>query len=158
MLWMGEQVKSICKFAPLLLLFNKAAIAQKQIFKIPSSLLTYPLIILIPQNCSKLHLYIKFMHFSIYYNIRLLKLSYLSYDVLHVFPILLPSLTEIRLGGFEVLNIFIIGYFGLDFIGVFIILYFFYFRLHIRPHVHYWLTTRHTYVLFYSYTICIIFL
>ena len=53
------------------------------------------------------------MHYSIYFKIKLYKLSYLSYDVLHVLPIFPPIIGEIRLGGFGLLNIFIIGYIGL---------------------------------------------
>ena len=50
-------------------------------------------------------------------------LHYNSFDVLHVFPSLLPNLIEIRLGGSGFWYIFIIGYFGLVFIGILIILY-----------------------------------
>ena len=38
---------------------------------------------------------------------------YLYYDVLHDFPIFSPSLREVRLGGFGLLDMFRIGFFGL---------------------------------------------
>ena len=42
---------------------------------------------------------------------------------MHVLPISPPSLREIILGGFRLLGICRIGYFGLVFIGIFVILY-----------------------------------
>ena len=54
----------------------------------------------------------------------LINLSYLSYDALYVFPLFPLYLGEIRLGGFELLDITIIGIFGLIFIGIFIVILF----------------------------------
>ena len=38
----------------------------------------------------------------------------MSYNVLHVFPISPTSIREIRIGGFGLVDIFVIGYFGLE--------------------------------------------
>ena len=44
---------------------------------------------------------------------------FLDHDVYNVFPILPPSLKDIRLGGFEHLDIFRMAYFGVVYDSVF---------------------------------------